>query len=30
MELRIVLLSALLALLTWGLFRLAASLKEPS
>ena len=30
MEFRIVLLFALLALMTWGLYRLAVNLREPS
>lgn len=29
MEIRIILLSALLALMTWGLYRLAEGLREP-
>lgn len=29
MEIRIILLFALLALMTWGLYRLAESLREP-
>ena len=30
MEIRILILTALLGLATWGLYRLAAGLKEPS